>query len=47
MNIPAFYRKEIAELEGKIADGFGSEKDELRLQEIWRDIVEKENFKGE
>ena len=46
MNIPACYRKEIAELEDKIADGFASKKDELRLQEIWRNIVENENFKG-
>lgn len=46
MIIPAYYREEIAELEDKIADGFASEKDELRLQEIWRDIVENENSKG-
>lgn len=47
MIIPACYREEIAQLEDKIADGFASEKDELRLQEIWRNIIENENCKGE
>lgn len=46
MIIPDCYKKEIAELEEKIADGFGSEQDELRLQEIWRNIVEDANQRG-
>lgn len=40
MTIPQCYREEIAELEDKIQDGFASEADILRLQEIWRNITE-------
>ena len=46
MFIPTIYRKEIAELEEKIDNGFGSESDILRLQEIWRNIVEQDNKEG-
>lgn len=43
MIIPHAYREEIAKLEDKIADGFGTEADELRLQAIWRDIISNQN----
>ena len=43
MIIPQCYRDEIAKLEDKIRDGFASEADILRLQEIWRNIIEHNN----
>ena len=43
MIIPQMYRAEIARLEDKMADGFATEADELRLQEIWRAIIEHNN----
>ena len=43
MIIPQMYRAEIAKREDKIADGFATEADELRLQEIWRTITEHNN----
>ena len=42
MRIPPRYVKEINKLEEKVYDGIASEKDIARLQEIWRDIHEKE-----
>lgn len=43
MIIPQCYREEVARLEDKINDGFATEADELRLQEIWRNIIEYNN----
>lgn len=44
MIIPQCYREEVAKLEDKINDGYGTEADELRLQEIWRDITMHNNM---